>query len=93
MSDRPVIGITTYLTTARWSYWELPAALIPASYVSAIVRAGGVPLLVPPASATARTYDAGIRAAGSSHWAHFAVVRYVVMPITGRKLICAYPRS
>ena len=48
MSDRPVIGITTYLTTARWSYWELPAALIPASYVSAIVRAGGVPLLVPP---------------------------------------------
>ena len=33
MSGRPVIGITTYLTTARWSYWELPAALIPAAVV------------------------------------------------------------
>jgi putative glutamine amidotransferase len=48
MSSRPVIGITTYLTTARWSYWELPAALIPASYVRSVARAGGVPLLVPP---------------------------------------------
>lgn len=43
-----MIGITTYLTTARWSYWELPAALIPASYVESVVQAGGVPLLVPP---------------------------------------------
>lgn len=50
MSSRPVIGITTYLTTARWSYWELPAALIPASYVRSVARAGGVPLLVPPSS-------------------------------------------
>jgi putative glutamine amidotransferase len=45
---KPVIGITTYLTTASWSYWELEAALIPASYVRSVVRAGGVPLLVPP---------------------------------------------
>jgi putative glutamine amidotransferase len=51
MSSRPVIGITTYLTTARWSYWELPAALIPASYVRSVARAGGVPLLVPPSDA------------------------------------------
>ena len=50
MSGRPVIGITTYLTTARWSYWELPAALIPASYVRSVAQAGGVPLLVPPSS-------------------------------------------
>jgi len=50
VSSRPVIGITTYLTTARWSYWELPAALIPASYVRSVARAGGVPLLVPPSS-------------------------------------------
>jgi putative glutamine amidotransferase len=48
MASRPVIGITTYLTTARWSYWEAPAALIPASYVRSVARAGGVPLLVPP---------------------------------------------
>src|SRR5579862_3702132 len=50
MSSRPVIGITTYLTTAQWSYWELPAALIPESYVRSVAQAGGVPLLVPPSS-------------------------------------------
>jgi putative glutamine amidotransferase len=50
VSARPVIGITTYLTTARWSYWELPAALIPESYVRSVAQAGGVPLLVPPSS-------------------------------------------
>jgi putative glutamine amidotransferase len=45
---RPVVGITTYVTPAKWSYWELEAALIPADYVRAIERAGGRPLLVPP---------------------------------------------
>jgi putative glutamine amidotransferase len=45
---RPVIGITAYAEPARWGVWEAPAALIPLSYVSAIERAGGRPLLVPP---------------------------------------------
>jgi putative glutamine amidotransferase len=45
---RPVIGITTYVTPARWSYWDREAALIPADYVRAVERAGGRPLLVPP---------------------------------------------
>ena len=45
---RPLVGITTYLTPARWSYWDLEAALIPADYVTAIDRAGARPLLVPP---------------------------------------------
>src|SRR5262245_19294397 len=45
---RPLVGITTYLTTARWSYWDLEAALIPADYVTPISRAGARPLLVPP---------------------------------------------
>ncbi len=45
---RPVIGITTYVTPARWSYWDADAALVPASYVRAVERAGGRPLLVPP---------------------------------------------
>jgi putative glutamine amidotransferase len=45
---RPVIGITTYVTPARWSYWDLEAALIPADYVHAVERAGGRALLVPP---------------------------------------------
>ena len=45
---RPVVGITTYVTQARWSYWDVEAALVPASYVQAIERAGGRPVLVPP---------------------------------------------
>jgi putative glutamine amidotransferase len=45
---RPVIGITSYAEQARWGQWDLPAALIPLSYVHAVERAGGRPLLVPP---------------------------------------------
>ena len=45
---RPVIGITTYVTPARWSHWELEASLIPQDYVRAVEQAGGRPLLVPP---------------------------------------------
>jgi putative glutamine amidotransferase len=45
---RPVVGITTYVVPAKWSYWELEAALVPADYVRAVERAGGRPLLVPP---------------------------------------------
>ena len=48
---RPVVGITTNLTQARWSYWDVEAALVPATYVRAVERAGGRPLLVPPSEA------------------------------------------
>ena len=56
--SRPVIGITTYLITACWSWWKAEAALIPATYVSAVERAGGRALLVPPSEeATDDTLD------------------------------------
>ena len=45
---RPVIGITTYVTPAKWGYWDLEASLIPHNYVRAVEEAGGRPLLVPP---------------------------------------------
>ena len=45
---RPVIGITTYLTEARFGVWEEESALVPASYVRGVERAGGRPVLVPP---------------------------------------------
>lgn len=48
---RPVVGITTYITPAHWSYWKIEAALIPADYVYAVDRAGARPLLVPPTTA------------------------------------------
>ena len=45
---RPVIGVCAVLEKARWSVWELDAALLPMSYVQAVQRAGGLPLILPP---------------------------------------------
>ena len=45
---RPIIGITSYTVPVQWSVWETEAALVPMSYVQAVERAGGRPLLVPP---------------------------------------------
>jgi putative glutamine amidotransferase len=50
MGKRPVIGITTYLTPARFGVWEEDAALVPAAYVRAVEAAGGRALLVPPST-------------------------------------------
>jgi putative glutamine amidotransferase len=48
--SKPIIGITTYLTPARFGAWQEETALIPAAYVRAIEAAGGRPLLVPPST-------------------------------------------
>jgi putative glutamine amidotransferase len=45
---RPVIGICTTLEKARWSVWELDAALLAMNYVQAVQRAGGMAVLLPP---------------------------------------------
>jgi putative glutamine amidotransferase len=45
---RPVIGITTYVERARFGWWDLDAALLPRTYPDTVVRAGGVPVLLPP---------------------------------------------
>jgi gamma-glutamyl-gamma-aminobutyrate hydrolase PuuD len=57
---KPLIGITSYAPErVTWGVWELPAALIPLVYVEAIERAGGRPLVVPPADdAIEETLDA-----------------------------------
>ena len=65
---KPVVGITTYLTRAAWGAWDLDAALVPAAYVRAVVRAGGVPLLVPPGASAEEalaTLDGVIFSGGS----------------------------
>ena len=46
--ERPVIGITCDFELARWGVWARRAALVAASYVDVVVRAGGRPVLVPP---------------------------------------------
>ena len=56
---KPIIGITTYAEQARFGVWDVPTALTPMSYVSAIERADGRPLLVPPSEeAIEETLDA-----------------------------------
>ncbi len=45
---RPIVGVTSYVEQARFGTWDVPAALIPLSYVQAIERAGGRALVVPP---------------------------------------------
>jgi putative glutamine amidotransferase len=45
---KPLVGVTAYVEQARFGAWDVPAALIPLSYVQAIERAGGRALVVPP---------------------------------------------
>ena len=45
---RPVIGICSYLETMRWGAWEDRAAMVPAGYLGAVQRAGGLAVLLPP---------------------------------------------
>ncbi|MFI8456720.1 gamma-glutamyl-gamma-aminobutyrate hydrolase family protein [Kitasatospora sp. NPDC085464] len=45
---RPLIGITSYQDDAAWSVWNQRASLVPQTYVDAVVRAGGTPVLLPP---------------------------------------------
>ncbi|WP_241977267.1 gamma-glutamyl-gamma-aminobutyrate hydrolase family protein [Cryobacterium sp. Sr8] len=47
-SDRPVIGLTTYLERAQTGVWDVPAAFLPKSYFEAVTRAGGIAVLLPP---------------------------------------------
>ena len=58
MSDyRPVIAITTPFTDASWGVWSQSAALLPAAYLTAVSRAGGLPLLVAPEPALTESPD------------------------------------
>lgn len=43
----PVIGVSGYLDHASWSVWSQPAALVPQTYPDGVVRAGGMPVLLP----------------------------------------------
>jgi putative glutamine amidotransferase len=56
---RPLIGITSYSEPeVRWGAWNVPAALIPLTYVRAVEGAGGRALIVPPSEeAIAETLD------------------------------------
>jgi putative glutamine amidotransferase len=46
--ERPVIGICTSLTHAKWGVWEQQAALLPYDYMRSVQRAGGLAVMIPP---------------------------------------------
>jgi putative glutamine amidotransferase len=46
--ERPVIGICTNLTRASWGAWDRLSALLPLDYITAIQRAGGLAVMIPP---------------------------------------------
>lgn len=47
-SDRPVIGLTTYLEQAQTGVWDVPASFLPKVYFDAVTKAGGIAVLLPP---------------------------------------------
>jgi len=49
-ASKPVIGLTTYLESAKFLVWETEAALLHRVYVDCVVAAGGIPVLLPPVS-------------------------------------------
>lgn len=70
LDSQPLIGVTTYLTQARWGVaWDLPAALLPAAYPRYVQRAGGLAVMLPPddpatAAAVIRRLDGLVLAGG-----------------------------
>jgi len=67
---RPRVAITTYAQQAAWGPWHRDAALLPTTYVDAVLAAGGVPVLLPPiaperAAEALRGVDAVVLAGGA----------------------------
>lgn len=51
---RPLIGLTTYRQQAQTGVWDVEASFLPAVYIDAVTRAGGVAVLLPPQPVDAR---------------------------------------
>jgi putative glutamine amidotransferase len=69
VTDRPIVGITSYVEPATWGVWrEVPAALVPYDYVRAVTAAGARAVLLPPDGADAgvlRALDGLVLAGGA----------------------------
>jgi putative glutamine amidotransferase len=45
---RPLIGLTSYRQRAQTGVWDVTASFLPAVYIDAVTRAGGIAVLLPP---------------------------------------------
>jgi putative glutamine amidotransferase len=45
---RPVIGLTSYRQRAQTGVWDVTASFLPAVYIDAVTKAGGIAVLLPP---------------------------------------------
>ncbi|HEY1571103.1 MAG TPA: gamma-glutamyl-gamma-aminobutyrate hydrolase family protein [Pseudonocardiaceae bacterium] len=65
---RPLVGITSYLERATFGVWQAECALLTRDYLDSVVRAGGIPVLLPPigdgAAELVATLDALILSGG-----------------------------
>ncbi|MFQ6395753.1 gamma-glutamyl-gamma-aminobutyrate hydrolase family protein [Nocardia sp. KC 131] len=77
---RPVIGLSTYSEQARHGPWDAESALLPRSYVDMVHRAGGVPVLLPPAGVARPEVIAGLDGLVLTGGADIDPPRYGAMP-------------
>jgi putative glutamine amidotransferase len=54
---RPVIGVATGELVASYGVWKEKAALVPADYLDAVARAGGIPVVLAPVDGAAELID------------------------------------
>jgi putative glutamine amidotransferase len=57
VSRRPVIGLCAAVERARWTVWDDEAVLLPRAYATAIQRAGGLAVMLPPDESTDGVLD------------------------------------
>ncbi|MCH1592154.1 MAG: gamma-glutamyl-gamma-aminobutyrate hydrolase family protein [Candidatus Thalassarchaeaceae archaeon] len=55
---RPLIGITCFIRDTSYGNWNRNAAILPSAYLSAVERAGGIPMIIPPAGDMTTLLDA-----------------------------------
>jgi putative glutamine amidotransferase len=46
--SKPVIGLTSYRQRAQTGVWDVTASFLPAVYIDAVTKAGGIAVLLPP---------------------------------------------
>ncbi|WP_214404653.1 gamma-glutamyl-gamma-aminobutyrate hydrolase family protein [Pseudonocardia lacus] len=54
---RPLVGVTAYGERAAYLVWDHDAVLLPRTYPDSVIRAGGVPVLLPPRPEAADAVD------------------------------------